>query len=1061
MFEDERDENFDYSYSADQSDFADQSFGSDSRERQRERQKLANNSLKSGAEQYDESRGNLLNRENKSLDHKKYDSPMNYNGDSGSTGGSATKWFATKKFKYSLAGGLTAIVMGGGMFAGFSVISGPMQVVQMMNFIKEHYLDIFDDVFSRRGLRNTFNLKNFAELKAKNLKDRIQASRVGNLGNFVADRQMKRMSNMGLDINSDVAGNYRGISIDPSKMDPNVDFDKMDDAAKKNWAKNKTGLDLDFKNGRFEIPDNMSYRDTKKFINKMNGFGRWNFIGKLQTRTTLKKVGKLSNFHFIQKKKTEALKKLADWMEDAAKKIRSGDGTPEGARKKAEDEKTKELCEGKGADCIKNNKSEIEKAGADAESKFKADFDASKDYIDANGNRGVSKFTSQLSSKIASLGKTPPGIGFVRALVTISCMINDISDTLGMYQMENIVNVAQGLTAATIGTGSQIMSGDDIDLWQVGNFVKAYMGSEQQVYEIDENGNQVATGETEFSNAWNAPAINAELREPGGEQGDNDGVPSSLKMVGTSKFTGTGGGVLLAMTSIIGNGITCWFDDFASSIGEGLTDWLMKPLMAAVGLDKIMSDLMATIMGWLASDPLNIEKILPEQAGSVIAYGAMYMLNEKARANGGRRLKKAEATALRRENLHYLAEKHREKPLLARVFDPTDYNSTISQIARAVNANTSSQDFGTQFGNVAKFFASAPSLLINATAKMSGVSAASSYDYGVPMYGYSLDEIEKITGGESQYDIVENTGKVIGNNDASEGVLHDDNQHGRLKALAGVDYSDSDGSLNNIENTDSEAGEGDKTGLWSYIGDNPDAPQYTHYAWEVNSDKDLAIRTYLMDYNIINGSACMEGGADDSEASAACDYVGIDAGGGGTNSIAGVGTPDNVEDLGGGKWKPKANTDYSNVACAPGTKDSNETIFQEPSGSKFRLCSIPGNEGTDQRVSSLISGNLLKMFQDAKAAGHNFIINSGFRSSAEQDALYKAYLRGEGNLAAEPGTSMHEWGTAVDIGGVCPFDSSAWNWMKQNGPKYGFFNDESWTREENAKECWHFSSNGG
>lgn len=47
-------------------------------------------------------------------------------------------------------------------------------------------------------------------------------------------------------------------------------------------------------------------------------------------------------------------------------------------------------------------------------------------------------------------------------------------------------------------------------------------------------------------------------------------------------------------------------------------------------------------------------------------------------------------------------------------------------------------------------------------------------------------------------------------------------------------------------------------------------------------------------------------------------------------------------------------------------------------------------------------------------------IISGFRSRAEQEALYAAYLNGTGNLAAVPGTSNHEKGLAADtyVGGI-------------------------------------------
>lgn len=52
----------------------------------------------------------------------------------------------------------------------------------------------------------------------------------------------------------------------------------------------------------------------------------------------------------------------------------------------------------------------------------------------------------------------------------------------------------------------------------------------------------------------------------------------------------------------------------------------------------------------------------------------------------------------------------------------------------------------------------------------------------------------------------------------------------------------------------------------------------------------------------------------------------------------------------------------------------------------------------------------------AEAQGRVTIV-SGHRSHEEQKVLYDRYLAGDGNKAAKPGTSMHEFGQAVDFGG--------------------------------------------
>jgi D-alanyl-D-alanine carboxypeptidase len=74
---------------------------------------------------------------------------------------------------------------------------------------------------------------------------------------------------------------------------------------------------------------------------------------------------------------------------------------------------------------------------------------------------------------------------------------------------------------------------------------------------------------------------------------------------------------------------------------------------------------------------------------------------------------------------------------------------------------------------------------------------------------------------------------------------------------------------------------------------------------------------------------------------------------------------------------------------------------------------------------------------------------SGFRTRQQQEELYRRYLAGTGNLAARPGTSMHERGLAVDFGGVrsiytrlakaagliAPVSGEPWHWEPPNRGK--------------------------
>jgi hypothetical protein len=71
---------------------------------------------------------------------------------------------------------------------------------------------------------------------------------------------------------------------------------------------------------------------------------------------------------------------------------------------------------------------------------------------------------------------------------------------------------------------------------------------------------------------------------------------------------------------------------------------------------------------------------------------------------------------------------------------------------------------------------------------------------------------------------------------------------------------------------------------------------------------------------------------------------------------------------------------------------------------------------------------------------------SSYRTYAQQQELYRAYLSGMGNLAAKPGTSNHGWGLAVDVA------SQAMRAMIDRiGGKYGWA--KKWS--DAPTEWWH------
>jgi hypothetical protein len=88
-----------------------------------------------------------------------------------------------------------------------------------------------------------------------------------------------------------------------------------------------------------------------------------------------------------------------------------------------------------------------------------------------------------------------------------------------------------------------------------------------------------------------------------------------------------------------------------------------------------------------------------------------------------------------------------------------------------------------------------------------------------------------------------------------------------------------------------------------------------------------------------------------------------------------------------------------------------------------------------------------RMALAARAAGHTLGVTSGFRSDAEQAALFAAHP--DPTWVAPPGHSLHRCATELDLG-----PSSAYGWLLANASRFGFVRRYSW-------EPWHFGFDGG
>ncbi len=148
------------------------------------------------------------------------------------------------------------------------------------------------------------------------------------------------------------------------------------------------------------------------------------------------------------------------------------------------------------------------------------------------------------------------------------------------------------------------------------------------------------------------------------------------------------------------------------------------------------------------------------------------------------------------------------------------------------------------------------------------------------------------------------------------------------------------------------------------------------------------------------------------------------------------------------------------LACTVGGAG---TVQAGPGGVPIRVC----DAGRGVVVDVTIAGQVAAMMAAADSAGLH-LSGGGFRSYAEQVELRRQHCGGSSYDISQrppgecspptalPGTSMHQWGLAVDwsnVGSLIASHSNpAWQWLSSNAGRFGFANLPS--------APWHWSSNG-
>jgi len=129
----------------------------------------------------------------------------------------------------------------------------------------------------------------------------------------------------------------------------------------------------------------------------------------------------------------------------------------------------------------------------------------------------------------------------------------------------------------------------------------------------------------------------------------------------------------------------------------------------------------------------------------------------------------------------------------------------------------------------------------------------------------------------------------------------------------------------------------------------------------------------------------------------------------------------------------------SSVAC----QERTDTAYRAGTPFNIQVVTVGG-----KAVSKPTGHAFLKMQAAAHSAGVDISLSSGFRTMAQQQYFWDCYQTkkcNNGNLAARPGHSNHQSGSAVDL--------TTSTWLKNNAARFGFVRTV-------PSEPWHYEFRG-
>ncbi len=893
----------------------------------------------------------------------------------------------TRRQGFIFGGG--AITTLGLLIAISGFLSGPLQFVQFAQLLEQFHFSQNQDFMDGRVGKLIKYARTTNAPEKRNL---------GAAGNKIANHYQKKLASAGMEPRYE---NGRISSID---IDPDTHEGKQALAAMK-----EQGATIDFDDaGKANVKLDGNARSRRLAVDGMVDAIGMNKVSSSLSARVLKVRGAV-DFH--------PLKNIA----------RAADEDLKVYVKKVKDERNKSINEGVKPDAdLPDAKEDPKKPSNDADKTAAAEI--------KSGTRELNDIATSpnvtTAEKVSTIkGKIGAGIG-ATAIVGTVCGLQQLGVSVAETQESNIIQPLLRTGMSVVTTGSQIMTGQDVNMETVGALSENLYNKEDETSWASARSIQSELGQEETG-----PDI-PESAKPGRDK------PAFFKTIDglVSVFPG-GEGLCSAINSTIGGIALTVGGIAASATGPG------SAALAGLGeiaQNQILGAFMDDIVRILAGAAVDISNAAGASFGSYANYGAFLANNSSFMAVGGPSLTTDERASLADENQSIARIKEQNKSWYARTLDPYDANSLISKsVIQNPNMASTQKGFASFTQLPATMFSSLGSSITGLIPNAKAQSVP--FDYGVDQFGFTADEINS----DTYDDPYANADRV----ESTPGKIADLN--GKYGKCFGSTIDPTTGRIK--------------------VGQAPTYTQYETMKAKCSNRANAELtdyRFYLADKMAAGTVLCYESLDDE-----ACQDIGLSSTGADPASQTDSTNPTSTAGAAvvGNPYETSAS-----IACAPGTDDLGiHTGYTSGSPVEHRMCGVtnlPSGSSESQAgsayyleganghaiVNSRLSGALFAMVNDAQAAGVTLKATSSYRVMAHQEALWNQFGRDTARVA-RPGSSPHQAGTAIDFSnmgsqghgsnGDCSnrarLDGNpGWDWLFVNAERYGF--------KQYSYETWHW-----